>query len=87
MQESVTTGCWVDLYACACFEGKLRRLFGPARFTAPSKGSMIVGPGAKLVQSDAKGKVGVGPKQIVADLADPRWRGKLLAMELQASGG
>lgn len=82
MGKEIQSGCWVDVYACACFAGELKRLYGPTRFTAPRRGSMIVGPQATLI-SRTGGTL--GPKQIVADLADRKWRGRVGNVEVSVT--
>jgi hypothetical protein len=84
MVKNISNQCWIDLYACAGFAGRLQRFYGQGKVKLPSQGSVIVGPGAKLVQADATRQVRLHPKQIVPDLADRRWKGKLKEVEVVA---
>jgi len=84
MVKQISNECWVDLYACAGFAGRLQRVYGQGKVKLPSEGSVIVGPGAKLVLDDATRQVCLKPKQIVPDLADRRWKGKMKTVEVVA---
>jgi hypothetical protein len=70
------SGCWLDLFEKPCLSGTIRRLHGPAQFRdVTCRGSVIVGPGARLVY---RGGV-LEPGQVVA-----RLRSKLADFELVA---
>ncbi|HUB26739.1 MAG TPA: hypothetical protein VL992_15040 [Tepidisphaeraceae bacterium] len=79
MAREFTSGCWVDVYACACFAGKLKRIYGPGRIRIGRVGSLIVGPDARVVAAGAS----LRPKQLVPDLDAARWKGKLDSFEVQ----
>jgi hypothetical protein len=78
MAREFPSGCWVDIYACACFAGKLKRIYGPGRIRVGRVGSLIVGPQARVVAEGAN----LSPKQVVADVASPRWKGRLKSLEV-----
>jgi len=79
------SGCWVDIYEKAWFGGRLRRLQGPGQYpTGASRrfGSIIVGPGAKVVHLDRQRCATLPPRQVVPNLAAGKLRGKLRTFEI-----
>jgi hypothetical protein len=58
-------GCWLDIFEKPCLKGAIRRLHGPAQFPhVQCQGSVIVGPGARVVYRGGT----LEPGQVVARL-------------------
>lgn len=80
-------GCWVDLYSSSYFRGRLKRIQGPARIHVNGAGSLIVGPEASVMHAGRNCKISLHPKQIIPDLDDGNWKGKLRSLQvLQVTG-
>lgn len=72
IMRKMDRNCWFDTFESDHFLGKMRRHFGPVELESFSAGSVIVGPGARVVlmgtRRGCEVTVMLDPKRLVADL-------------------
>jgi hypothetical protein len=79
--------CWLDLFERPLLGGTIRRLHGPGEFRdVQCNGSLIVGPGARLVRRDSRSADIIGPGQVVPRLRRTLDHFELLESESRAAG-
>ena len=87
LSRQLRNGCWLDIYDGPWFEGRLRRLRGPAaKCDGRGARSAIVGPCAVVIHADGSVCKTLQPGKIIPDLVNSPLKGKLSHFSLAVAG-